>query len=50
MLNTMVSNIFPFEGDLAEKRPYKHRGKMSKHYNIDIPLDYNIFINSSYNR
>ena len=31
MLNTMVSNFFRFEGDLAEKRPYKHRGKIMKY-------------------
>ena len=28
MLNTIVSNFFRFEDDLAEKRPYKHRGKI----------------------
>ena len=24
MLSTMVYNFFPFEGNLAEKQPYKH--------------------------
>ena len=31
MLSTMVYNFFPFEGDLADKWPYKHKGKIMKY-------------------
>ena len=31
MLSTTVYNFFPFKGNLAEKRPYKHRGKIMKY-------------------
>ena len=31
MLNTMVYNFFSFEGDLAEKQPYKYKGKIMKY-------------------
>ena len=34
MLNTMVYNFFPFEGDLAKKWPYKHKGKNNEIYHI----------------
>ena len=43
MLNTMVSNFCRFEDDLAEKRPYKHRGKIM-HFLIGL---YCNFINAT---
>ena len=30
MLSTIVSNFFSFEGYLAKKWPYKHRGKSTR--------------------
>ena len=40
MLNTMVSNFFPFEGDLREKWPYKHRGKIMNYNQCHIVLGF----------
>ena len=31
MLSTMLYNFFPFKSDLAEKQPYKHKGKIMKY-------------------
>ena len=44
MLNTMVSKIFPFKSDLAEKKPYKHRGKIMK-FNAFLTGLYCNFVN-----
>ena len=44
MMSTMLYNVLPFEGDLAKKRPYKHKGKIMK-YTTFLTALYCNFIN-----
>ena len=45
MLNTMVYNFVLFEGDLAEKWPYKHEDKIMKYIPHFLTSLYYNFIN-----